>query len=71
VIAPESAHGREARLCDLERRLQDAEAHLLSPLDAVEQHTLRALRERLAAVDPDQASPCQVAEELRDADGSC
>jgi hypothetical protein len=37
----------------------------------VEQHTLRALRERLAAVDPDQASPCQVAEELRDADGSC
>jgi DNA-binding MarR family transcriptional regulator len=57
-----------ARLCELERRLQDAEAHLLAPLDRAEQDTLRALLERLATADPDQASPCQVAQELSDSD---
>ena len=57
-----------ARLCDLERRLQDAETRLLAPLDAAEQDTLRALLERLATADPDQASPCQVAAELHDSD---
>jgi DNA-binding MarR family transcriptional regulator len=62
-----TAAGR-VQLCDLERRLQDAETHLLSPLDAAEQDVLRALLERLATADPDQASPCQVAQELRDPD---
>ena len=57
-----------ARLCDLERRLQDAETHLLSPLDPGEQDTLRALLERLATADPDQPSPCRVAEELHDSE---
>ncbi|MFC5062585.1 MarR family winged helix-turn-helix transcriptional regulator [Actinomycetospora atypica] len=53
-----------ARLCDLERRLGDAEAHLLAPLEPAEQDTLRGLLARLAAVDPDQASACQVAQDI-------
>ncbi|MDL5158537.1 MarR family winged helix-turn-helix transcriptional regulator [Actinomycetospora termitidis] len=53
-----------ARLCDLERRLRDAEEHLLAPLRPEEQDVLRELLARLAAVDPDQASACQVAADL-------
>jgi DNA-binding MarR family transcriptional regulator len=53
-----------ARLCDLERRLRDAEQHVLAPLTPEEQDVLRALLQRVAEVDPDTASACEVARDL-------
>jgi DNA-binding MarR family transcriptional regulator len=53
-----------ARLCDLERRLRDAEQHVLAPLMPEEQDVLRALLRRVAEVDPDTASACEVARDL-------
>ena len=61
-----------ARLCDLERRLREAEDELLAPLDPGERDQLRSLLQRLA-LGPDGASACQVAAEIREmeAGGSC
>lgn len=56
-----------ARLCDLERKLHDAEDHLLAPLGPDERDVLRDLLARLAIADPDQPSACQVAQDLHDA----
>ena len=55
-----------ARLCELERKLRDAEDHMLAPLGPDERDTLRELLARLATVDPDQPSACQVARDLQD-----
>jgi DNA-binding MarR family transcriptional regulator len=57
--------GRE-RLCELERRLREAEDHMLAPLGPDERDTLRELLARLATADPDQPSACQVAQDLQD-----
>ncbi|WP_285658605.1 MarR family winged helix-turn-helix transcriptional regulator [Actinomycetospora sp. NBRC 106375] len=61
-----------ARLCDLERRLRDAEEDLLAPLEPAERDVLRALLQRLAVVS-DGASACQVAAEIQEMDhgGTC
>lgn len=56
-----------ARLCELERKLHDAEDHLLAPLGPDERDVLRDLLARLAIADPDQPSACQVAQDLHDA----
>jgi len=53
-----------ARLCDLERRLREAEQHVLAPLTPEEQDVLRGLLQRVAEVDPDTASACEVARDL-------
>lgn len=53
-----------ARLCDLEGRLRAAEQHVLAPLSAEEQDVLRGLLRRVAEVDPDTASACEVARDL-------
>jgi len=66
--------GRE-RLCDLERRLRDAEEQLLAPLDPSERDLLRTLLQRLAVGSDGAggASPCEVAAEIREggAGGAC
>lgn len=58
-----------ARLCELERRLRDAEDQLLAPLEPDERDVLRRLLQRLA-VEGDGASPCQVAAEI-ETGGTC
>jgi DNA-binding MarR family transcriptional regulator len=59
-----------ARLCDLERRLRDAEDQLLAPLEPAERDVLRALLQRLAVGADGAPSACQVAEDL-EAGGAC
>jgi DNA-binding MarR family transcriptional regulator len=59
-----------ARLCDLERRLRDAEDHLLAPLEPAERDVLRTLLQRLA-VGAEGGSACQVAAEIQAAGGTC
>ena len=61
-----------ARLCELERRLREAEEELLAPLDPAERDQLRALLQRLA-LGFDGATACQVAADIREmqADGTC
>jgi DNA-binding MarR family transcriptional regulator len=59
-----------ARLCDLERRLRDAEDHLLAPLEPAERDVLRTLLQRLAVRSDGAASACQVATEI-EAGGAC
>jgi DNA-binding MarR family transcriptional regulator len=61
--------GRE-RLCHLERRLRDAEEHLLAPLEPTERDVLRTLLQRLA-VGAEGGSACQVAEEIEATAGPC
>jgi DNA-binding MarR family transcriptional regulator len=64
-----TAAGRE-RLCDLDRRLREAEERLLAPLEPTERDTLRELLRRLATgAGQDGASACQVAEEIAATDG--
>jgi len=62
--------GRE-RLCDLERRLRDAEEHLLAPLEPAERDVLRTLLQRLAVGAEGGSSACAVAEEVEAAGGPC
>jgi DNA-binding MarR family transcriptional regulator len=59
-----------ARLCDLERRLRDAEDHLLAPLEPAERDVLRTLLQRLAVRSDGTGSACQVAAEI-EAGGAC
>jgi DNA-binding MarR family transcriptional regulator len=59
-----------ARLCDLERRLRDAEDQLLAPLEPDERDALRALLQRLAVHSDGSGSACQVAAEI-EAGGTC
>ena len=59
-----------ARLCELERRLRDAEDQLLAPLEPAERDALRALLQRLAVHSDGTGSACQVAAEI-EAGGSC
>jgi DNA-binding MarR family transcriptional regulator len=62
----------QARLCELERRLRDAEEHLLDPLDPEERDALRGLLHRLATrTGSDGASPCQIAAEIGELDQRC
>jgi DNA-binding MarR family transcriptional regulator len=61
----------QARLCELERRLRDAEEHLLDPLDPEERDALRGLLYRLATRSSDGASPCQIAAEIGELDKRC
>jgi DNA-binding MarR family transcriptional regulator len=61
VLLTDTGRGR---LCDLERRLRDAEDRLLAPLEPDERDVLRRLLQRLAVGD-DAASPCQVAEDIQ------
>ncbi|GAA2876896.1 hypothetical protein GCM10010472_38160 [Pseudonocardia halophobica] len=64
-----TAAGRE-RLCELDRRLREAEERLLAPLEPAERDTLRELLRRLATgTGHDGASACRVAEEISAADG--
>jgi DNA-binding MarR family transcriptional regulator len=69
VLLTETGRGR---LCDLERRLRDAEDHLLAPLEPEERDVLRRLLQRLAT-DTDGASPCQVAADIQavETGGAC
>jgi DNA-binding MarR family transcriptional regulator len=50
----------EERLCTAQRRLREAEEHLLDPLEPVERDQLRALLQKLAC-STDPATPCEVA----------
>ena len=59
-----------ARLCDLERRLRDAEDQLLAPLEPAERDALRTLLQRLAVRSDGAGSACQVAAEI-EAGGTC
>ena len=58
-----------ARLCELERRLRDAEENLLDPLDPAERSALRGLLHRLATRTGGGGTPCDIAEEIDAMDG--
>jgi DNA-binding MarR family transcriptional regulator len=69
IVATE--HG-QARLAELDGRLRQAEQHVLAALDDADRDTFRELLRRVAThahvLDP-VANPCQVVEEVVDAQG--